>query len=98
MSASIASSARDRSWSGRFRPNPWPWATPLWLRSPEPLECRKAMLYLMLLYVYLCIHRPMEIWPALGDMRPELIYFIVLSACWLIAPKRLRSPGLLLAV
>jgi O-antigen ligase len=56
------------------------------------------MLYLMLFYVYLCIHRPMEIWPALGDMRPELIYFIVLTACWLIAPKRLRSPGLMLAV
>jgi len=30
------------------------------------------MLYLMLFYVYLCIHRPMEIWPALGDLRPEL--------------------------
>ena len=26
------------------------------------------MLYLLLGYVYLCIHRPFEIWPALGDM------------------------------
>src|SRR5690242_12401246 len=56
------------------------------------------MLYLMLFYVYLCIHRPMEIWPAVGDLRPELIYFSLLSVAWLAAGKRLRCPALLLAV
>jgi O-antigen ligase len=56
------------------------------------------MLYLMLFYVYLCIHRPMEIWPAVGDLRPELIYFSLLSVAWLAAGKRLRCPALVLAV
>src|SRR4051812_40595452 len=56
------------------------------------------MIYLMLFYVYLSIHRPMEIWKPLGDLRPELIFFTVLTAAWTVAAKRVRSPALLLAV
>ncbi|MFO0809870.1 MAG: O-antigen ligase family protein [Gemmataceae bacterium] len=56
------------------------------------------MIWLILGYVYLCIHRPFEIWPALGDMRIELVYFTTMCAVWFAAPKRLRSPALLMAV
>lgn len=56
------------------------------------------MIWLILGYVYLCIHRPFEVWPALGDLRIELIYFIALTAAALVAPKRLRCPTLLFAV
>ena len=56
-------------------------------------------LYVILGYVYLFIHRPFEIWPALGDMRVELVYFMLLSAGWLVlGPKRIRLDGLMLAV
>ena len=33
----------------------------------------------MLFYVYLSIHRPMEIWKSLGDLRPELIFFTLMT-------------------
>jgi O-antigen ligase len=46
------------------------------------------MIYLIFGYVYLMIHRPMEIWPALEPLRPELLYFTILCAAWLIAWKR----------
>jgi O-antigen ligase len=56
-------------------------------------------LYIILGYVYLFIHRPFEIWPAVGDMRVELIYFMLLSAGWLIlGPKRVRLDSLMLAI
>src|ERR1041384_2660016 len=56
------------------------------------------MLYLMLGYVYLCIHRPFEIWPALGDLRLELIYFSGMTVAWLAAGKRIRGYALLAAI
>ena len=56
------------------------------------------MIYLMIFYVYLAIHRPMEIWQSLGDLRPVLIYFTLLTLAWAVAGKRVRSPLLLLAI
>src|SRR4051794_1527229 len=56
------------------------------------------MIYLMLFYVYLSIHRPMEIWKSLGDLRPELIFFTLMTAAWTVAAKRLRCPTLLFAI
>jgi hypothetical protein len=56
------------------------------------------MIYLILFYVYLSIHRPMEIWQSLGDLRPELIFFTLMTAAWTVAAKRVRSPMLLLAI
>jgi hypothetical protein len=56
------------------------------------------MIYFMIFYVYLAIHRPMEIWQSLGDLRPELIFFTLMTIAWAIAGKRLRSPALLLAI
>ncbi len=56
------------------------------------------MIYLILFYVYLCIHRPMEIWPGLDEFRIELVYFSLLTLCWLASGPRLRSLGLLTAL
>lgn len=56
------------------------------------------MIYFMIFYVYLAIHRPMEIWESLGDLRPELIFFTLMTVAWTIAGKRLRCPALLLAI
>lgn len=56
------------------------------------------MIYLLIGYVYLCIHRPFEIWPALSDLRIELIYFTAMTLVWLIAGKQIRSWTLLAAV
>ncbi len=56
------------------------------------------MIYLMLFYVYLSIHRPMEIWKPLGDLRPELVFFTLMTGAWAAAGKRVRCPALLLAI
>ncbi|HEX4588736.1 MAG TPA: hypothetical protein VH120_02325, partial [Gemmataceae bacterium] len=56
------------------------------------------MIYLMVFYIYLAIHRPMEIWQALGDARPELIFFTAMTLGWAVAGKRVRSPALLFAI
>jgi hypothetical protein len=52
----------------------------------------------MIFYVYLAIHRPMEIWKSLGDLRPELVYFTLMTLVWAVASKRLRSPMLLMSI
>jgi len=48
------------------------------------------MIYLIFGYVYLMIHRPMEIWSGLEPLRLELLYFSLLTAIWAVANKRLR--------
>jgi hypothetical protein len=46
------------------------------------------MIWLLVGYMYLYIHRPFEVWPALGEIRLELLYMIVTIAVWAImAPK-----------
>ncbi|HEY1376891.1 MAG TPA: O-antigen ligase family protein [Gemmataceae bacterium] len=56
------------------------------------------MIYLMMFYVYLSIHRPMEIWKPLGDLRPELIFFTLMTAAWTVCGKRVRCPALVAAI
>src|SRR3954471_8695341 len=56
------------------------------------------MIYLMLFYVYLSIHRPMEVWKPLGDLRPELVFFTLMTGAWAVAGKRVRCPALLWAI
>jgi hypothetical protein len=56
------------------------------------------VILLILGYVYLMIHRPMEIWPALEPFRVELLYFCVLCAAWLVANKRLTIDLNVLAI
>lgn len=56
------------------------------------------MIYLLIGYVYLCIHRPFEIWDAIGDLRIELIYFTCLTGAWVLAAKQFRSMALVAAI
>jgi len=56
------------------------------------------MIYIIFGYIYLVLHRPMEIWPALEPFRIELVYFGFLCAAWLVARKRLSLDKPLLAI
>jgi O-antigen ligase len=47
------------------------------------------MIYVIFGYIYLLLHRPMEIWPALEPFRIELIYFGFLCVAWIVARKRI---------
>ncbi|MBI1915859.1 MAG: O-antigen ligase family protein [Planctomycetes bacterium] len=40
------------------------------------------MLYLLAGYMFLFIHRPFEVWPALGEMRLELVYMLLAGLVW----------------
>jgi hypothetical protein len=50
------------------------------------------MLYILIGYMLLFIHRPFEIWPALGEMHVERIYILAAAAFWLIAPGKRMQP------
>jgi len=57
------------------------------------------MVWLLIGYLFLYIHRPFEVWPALGDIRIELLYMLATGAVWLAYPrKRLTLDPLTLAV
>ena len=42
------------------------------------------MLYILLGYMFLFIHRPFEIWPALGEYHVERVYILAAALVWLI--------------
>ena len=46
------------------------------------------MLWILIGYMFLFIHRPFEIWPTLGDMHVERIYMLGTLAVALVASKR----------
>ena len=57
------------------------------------------MLYILIGYMFLFIHRPFEIWPTLGDFHIERIYMLGAIAAWTIAPgKRLQFTKLDLGI
>src|SRR5437870_2981837 len=51
------------------------------------------MVWLIIGYMYLYIHRPFEVWPILGDLRLELLYTGVMGGYWLIAAKKQWLPN-----
>src|SRR5579859_4787978 len=51
------------------------------------------MIWLLIGYMYLFIHRPFEVWPALGDLRIELVYMLVVGVCWLAHPRKRWLPN-----
>jgi hypothetical protein len=53
------------------------------------------MRWLLIGYVYLVIHRPFEIWPALGEFRIELLYMLATGAVWLAYPGKRLVPNYL---
>src|SRR5262249_29517915 len=57
------------------------------------------MHWLLIGYMFLFIHRPFEIWPALGEVRLELLYMLVTGVVWLAFPRNRWLPnGLHLAI
>src|SRR5205085_6669820 len=50
------------------------------------------MLYILLGYMFLFIHRPFEVWPALGEYHVERIYILLASLLWLFAPNKRLMP------
>jgi O-antigen ligase len=56
------------------------------------------MIFLIIGYVYLMIHRPMEIWPGLEALRPELLYFSLLCAVATMSVQRLALDVCVLAI
>jgi hypothetical protein len=43
--------------------------------------------------MFLFIHRPFEVWPALGDLRVERIYMLLTMAVWLVYPGKRWLPN-----
>ena len=52
---------------------------------PEPLL---FMIYMILGYMWLFIHRPFEIWPVLGTIRLEFIYVLATIVVWLLTGNK----------
>jgi hypothetical protein len=50
------------------------------------------MLYILIGYMFLFIHRPFEIWPALGEMHVERVYILAAAAIWLFCPGKRLQP------
>jgi hypothetical protein len=46
------------------------------------------MHWLLIGYMFLFIHRPFEVWPALGDMHVERIYMCATLAVWAMYPGK----------
>jgi O-antigen ligase len=45
------------------------------------------MIYLLIGYMWLFIHRPFEIWPWLAELRIERVYMLITIAYWMAQPK-----------
>ena len=43
------------------------------------------MIWLLIGYMWLYVHRPFEIWPVLANLRIERVYMIVTILCWLMS-------------
>lgn len=52
-----------------------------------------TMLYLLIGYMWLFIHRPFEVWPWLGDLRIERIYMIVTITYWALFAVKTWTPN-----
>lgn len=57
------------------------------------------MIWILIGYMFLFIHRPFEVWPVLGTFRIELLYMLFAGVIWLAYPhKRLSGNGINLAL
>ena len=50
------------------------------------------MIYILLGYMFLFVHRPFEIWPALGDYHIERVYILIASLIWVAVPGKRLLP------
>ncbi len=51
------------------------------------------LLYLLIGYMWLFIHRPFEIWPVLGEVRLEFVYIIIVLIAWAFYPQKRWLPN-----
>ncbi|OWK40258.1 O-antigen ligase family protein [Fimbriiglobus ruber] len=51
------------------------------------------MHWLLIGYMFLFIHRPFEVWPALGDMHVERVYMLATLAAWVLYPGKRWLPN-----
>ena len=51
------------------------------------------MQWLLIGYMFLFIHRPFELWPALGDLHVERIYIIAVLLVWAVWPGKRWIPN-----
>jgi hypothetical protein len=51
------------------------------------------MIYLLIGYIWLFVHRPFEVWPVLADYRLERIYMIAAILCWALFGKKKWIPN-----
>jgi hypothetical protein len=49
------------------------------------------MIWLLIGYMWLFIHRPFEIWPVLATFRIERVYMLLTIACWVMSGPRVPS-------
>lgn len=50
------------------------------------------MLYILIGYMFLFVHRPFEVWPWLGEYHIERAYIILAAVCWLLYPGKRIQP------
>src|SRR5205823_3934423 len=46
------------------------------------------MLWILIGYMFLFIHRPFEVWPSLGEFRVEYYYMLTAGLFWLVAVRK----------
>jgi hypothetical protein len=51
------------------------------------------MLYIIILYIWLFVHRPFEIWPALSELRIERIYMLLALVYWAVLARKRWIPN-----
>lgn len=56
------------------------------------------LLYMLIGYMFLYIHRPFEVWPVLGTVRIELVYMLLITIVWLASPKVVNVNRLTLVI
>src|SRR5437763_13171011 len=68
--------------------------TPRGRHEADSLESRTtAMLWILIGYMFLFIHRPFEVWPVLGDYHVERIYAIFATVAVLFHPGKRWIPN-----
>jgi hypothetical protein len=51
------------------------------------------MIYLLIGSFFLYVHRPYEVWPALGEVRIELFYMLLVGVAWLLSTSKQLVPN-----
>lgn len=55
---------------------------------PHPRQSDRKILYLLIGYMWLFVHRPFEVWPILGTLPLERVYMLCVIAVWALAQRK----------